>query len=76
MKNFVTEMFAGPRFDFSTAVELVDPRRSPNIHIRDRIVILSTRLPICIEYGAPDIDPVHAAVLMELPVLTVWVGIS
>ena len=76
MKNFITEIFAGPRFDFSTAVELVDPHRSPNIHIRDCIVILSTRLPIRIEYGAPDIDPVHAAVLMELPVLTVWVGIS
>ena len=71
MKNFITEIFVGPRFDFSTAVELVDPRRSPNIHIRDRIVILSMRLPIHIEYGTPDIDAVHAAVLMELPVLTV-----
>ena len=76
MKNFVTEMFAGPRFNFSTAVELVDPRRSPNIHIRDCIVILSTRLPIRIEYGALGIDPVHVAVLMELPILTVWAGIS
>ena len=69
-------MFVGRRFDFSTAVVLVDLRRSSNIHIRDPIVILSTMLPIPIEYGAPDIDPVHVAVLMELPVLTVFAGTS
>ena len=66
----------GCRFDFSTAVVLVDPRRSSNIHIPDHIVFLTTMLSIRIEYGAPDIDPVHVAVLMELPVLIVWAGIS
>ena len=74
--HFITEIFAGCRFDFFMAIVLVDPRRSLNIHIQDRIVILNTRLPIRIEYGAPDIDPMHAAILMELPILTVWAGIS
>ena len=76
IEHFITEMFAGRRFDSSTTVVLVDLRRSSNIHIRDRIVILSTMLPIPIQYGAPDIDPVHVAVLMEVPVLTVFAGIS
>ena len=39
-------------------------------------MILSTMVPICIEYGAPDIDLLHVVVLMELPILTVWAGIS
>ena len=68
VKNFITEIFAGLSFNFSSASLFVDPCRFLNIHIRDRIVILSTMLTICIEYGAPDIDPVHVVVLMELPV--------
>ena len=71
MEKFITEIFAGPTFDFSSVGVLVDPRRSSNIHIPDCIVIFNTMLMICIEYGAPDIDPLHVIVLMELPILTV-----
>ena len=76
VKIFITEIFAGLTFHFYHAGLHVDPRRSSNIHIRDRIVILSTMLRICIEYDAPDIHPLHDVVLVELPVLIVWVGIS
>ena len=68
VKNYITDIFAGPRFDFFPAGVLIDPYRFLNIHIRDRILILSTMLMICIEYGAPDIDLVHVVVLKELPV--------
>ena len=75
VKNFITDIFASLTFDIPSAGILVDPLRFLNIHIRDRIVILCTMLTTCLEYGAPDIDPVHVVVLMELPVLTVWAGI-
>ena len=61
-------MYASPTFHFSKAGVLVDSRRILNIHIQERLVILSTVLMICIVYGTPDIDPVHVVVLMELDV--------
>ena len=68
VKNFITNIFVSLTFDIPSAGLLVDPLRFSNIHIRDCIVILSTMLTVCLEYGALDIDPVHVVVLMELPV--------
>ena len=67
---FITEIFASPRLDFSQAAVLTDPRTFSSIHNRDHIVILSTLLLICKEYGAADMDPMHVVVLMELPIYT------
>ena len=72
-RNYITKIFNCPRLDFWTAGVLVDPRTFWSIHIRDRIVILSTLLMTSIEYGGPNIDPQHLVLLMELPVIPVIV---
>ena len=61
-------MYASPTFHISKAGVLVDSCRFSNIHIQEHLVILSTVLMTCIVYGAPDIDPVHVVVLMELDI--------
>ena len=75
-KDYITEIFKCPRLDFWTAGVLVDPHIFWGIHIRDRIVILSTLLMTSIEYGGPNIDPQHLVLLLELPVTPVIVPLA
>ena len=72
-RDYITEIFKCPRLDPWTAGVLVDPCTFWGIHIRDRIVILSTLLMTFVECGGSDIDPQHLVVLIELPVIPVIV---
>ena len=73
-RDYITEIFKCSRLDLWMAGILVDPRTFWSIHIRDRIVILSTLLMTSVECGGPHIDPQHLVVLMELPIIPVVVS--